>query len=184
MPKATKATIQARVEEVLAIRLDGAEFWHIREYVREKEQEDGSPWRLADGQKPLSDPQLWRYLARADRMIAESCRSSRKKLLRQHLAKRRNLYAKAVSQGDIRAASSLLKDEAELLGLYPAKGVILKSPTTDPVAEHVAQLRLAALSNPAAREALAALADALGGIDTSPHAADANGHASVNGTPE
>jgi len=45
-PKPTKAQVERRVAEVLAIRLDGAEFWHVREYVREKEREDGSPWRL------------------------------------------------------------------------------------------------------------------------------------------
>jgi hypothetical protein len=181
--KATKAIIQARVEEVLAIRLDGAEMWHVREYVREKEQEDGSPWRLAEGQKPLSDPQLWRYLAKADKLIAESCRSSRKKLVRRHLAQRRNLYAKAVSQGDARAALACLRDEAELLGLYPAKGVVLNSPPTDRVADPLAQLRIASLANPQARAALAALADAMGGIDQAPQNASTNGHA-TNGVPK
>jgi hypothetical protein len=121
--KATKAQVQARVEEVLAIRLDGAEFWHVREYAREKEQEEGSVWHLAQGQKPLSDGQLWRYLRRADQMIAASFRASRKKLLRRHLGWRRNLYAKAVSSGDYRAALAAARDECELLGLYPPKGV-------------------------------------------------------------
>ena len=125
--KATRAQVQARVEEVLAIRLDGAEFWQVREYAREKEREEGSHWYLADGQKPLSDAQLWRYIARSDRMIAESCRASRKKLLRRHLAQRRNLYAKAVSAGDCRAALAALRDEADLLGLYPPAKV---APTT------------------------------------------------------
>src|SRR5262249_57794260 len=101
--KATKAQIQTRIEEILRIRLDGAEIWDIREYVREKEQEQGSPWQLVDGQKPLSDSQLWRYIARADKEIAASCRASTKKLLRRHLAQRRSLYAKAVSAGDYRA---------------------------------------------------------------------------------
>jgi hypothetical protein len=123
--KATKAQIQARVEEVLRIRLDGAEFWDVREYAREQEQQAGSPWQLPPGGKPLSDGQLWRYIARADRMIAEGCRASRKKLLRRHLAQRRNLFAKAVSAGDYRTALAVARDEAELLGLYPAKGVEL-----------------------------------------------------------
>jgi hypothetical protein len=121
MSKATNAQIEARLTELLRIRLDGAEFWDVREYAREKEQEDGSAWKLAEGQKPLSDGQLWRYLARVDRIIAESCRASRKKLLRRHLAQRRNLYAKAVSQGDIRGAATVLKDLADLQGLYPPK---------------------------------------------------------------
>lgn len=132
--KATKAQLQARVEEVLAIRLDGAEFWHVREYAREKEQEEGSAWKLAEGQKPLSDGQLWRYIGQADKMMAESCRASRKRLLRRHLAQRRNLYAKAVSQGDVRSALACIADEARLLGLYdlPAGPASLPSATTAP----------------------------------------------------
>jgi hypothetical protein len=125
--KATKAQTQARVEEVLRIRLDGAEVWDLREYVREKELEPGSVWELPPGGKPLSDNQLWRYLAKADQFIAESCRASRKKLLRCHLAQRRNLYAKAVSSGDYRTALALLRDEAELQGIYPPKKI---APTT------------------------------------------------------
>jgi hypothetical protein len=124
--KATKAQVEARVTELLRLRLDGAEFWDIREYVREKEQQDGSPWRLPAGQKPLSDSQLWRYLARVDQRIAESCRASRKKLRRRHLAQRRNLYAKALAQGDIRAALAVLADTAKLEGLYPTEDEALK----------------------------------------------------------
>jgi hypothetical protein len=53
--KPTKAQVEARVTEILRIRLDGAEMWDVREYVREKEKEEGSVWQLAEGQKPLSD---------------------------------------------------------------------------------------------------------------------------------
>jgi hypothetical protein len=116
--KPTKEQIRQRIEEILRIRLDGAEIWDTREYVREKEQEPGSPWELLEGQKPLSDSQLWRYMARADKLISESCRASRKKLLRRHLAQRRNLFAKSVSQGDMRAALACLDSEAKLCGLF------------------------------------------------------------------
>jgi hypothetical protein len=118
MAKANKALIEARVTELLRLRLDGAEFWAVREYVREKEREDGSLWQLDEGEKSLSDSQLCRYLARVDQRIADSCHASRKKLLRRHLARRRSLYGKAVAQGDIRAALACLRDEAELEGLY------------------------------------------------------------------
>src|SRR5262245_16561978 len=124
---ATKAMKRARVEEILRIRLDGAEIWDAREYVREKEAEEGSAWHLKPGEKPLSDSQLWRYLAEADRLIAESCRASRKKLLRRHLAQRRNLYAKAILAGDHRTALAVLRDEAEMQGLYPPRKI---APTT------------------------------------------------------
>jgi hypothetical protein len=130
--KATKAIVQLRVDEILAIRLDGAEFWDVREYAREKEQEDGSPWKLDEGQKPLCDGQLWRYIARADKMIGESCRASRKKLLRRHLAQRRSLYAKSVSSGDFRAALACLRDEAELQGLYDPQAAPLDPKEGEP----------------------------------------------------
>jgi hypothetical protein len=132
-PRATRAQVLQRVEEVLRIRLDGAEFWDVREYAREKEKEAGSAWELKDGAKPLSDGQLWRYVGRADELIAASCRSSRKRLLRRHLAQRRNLTAKAISAGDYRAALAALRDEAELQKLYPSRRVELTGKRGGPV---------------------------------------------------
>jgi hypothetical protein len=129
--RATKAQMKARVEEILRIRLDGAEAWDLREYVREKVAANDPVW----GDQPLSDATLYRYIARADALIAESCRSSSKKLLRRHLAQRRNLFAKAVSAGDYRTALAVAKDEAELQGLYPPKKVAPTNPQgTEPYA--------------------------------------------------
>lgn len=118
MSKATKAVVDRRVAELLRIILDGAQGWDICEYVRENEQEKGSVWEVPEGGKPLSDSQIRRYAARASQLIAESTRAHRKKLLRRHLAKRRNLYAKAVNQGDIRAALACLDSEAKITGLF------------------------------------------------------------------
>jgi hypothetical protein len=154
-PKQTKAVVVRRVEEVLRIILDGAEFWDVREYAREMEAQEGSAWHLADGEKPLSDGQLRRYVTRAHKLIAESNRASRGKLLRRHLAQRRNLYAKAVSQGDVKAALAVLKDEADLLGLYdppPAPPPDGDAPLTGPadvvklLADTIRQLRNGRLS--------------------------------------
>jgi hypothetical protein len=116
--KATRAQVQGRIEEVLRLRLSGAEFWDLREYARQREREPGSAWERPADCKPISDGQLWRYVARADRLIVESCRASRKRLLRPHLAQRRHLYAQAVRQGDLRTALACARDEAELMGLY------------------------------------------------------------------
>jgi hypothetical protein len=116
--KATKAQIELRVNDLVTFRLDGAQFWHVREYVREKEKEPNSIWHRGEGQKPLSDATLWRYIGKADALIADSCRSSRKKLLRGHVAKRRNLFAKAISQNDLRTALAAADSEAKLLGLH------------------------------------------------------------------
>lgn len=113
--RATEAQTEKRIEELLAIRLDGAELWDVREYVREKVAAHDPVW----GKNPLSDSQLYRYLQRVDSHISESCKEARSKLLRRHLAQRRRLYARAVNVGDVRAALAALRDEAELLDLYP-----------------------------------------------------------------
>jgi hypothetical protein len=123
--KATKAQVTERVEQILRIRLDGAEFWDIREFAREKEKEAGPIW---GSERPLSDTQLYRYLERADKLIAQSCRSSRKRLLRRHLAQRCNLYAKALNSGDIRTALAVLADEAALLALYTYAAELAQQP--------------------------------------------------------
>jgi hypothetical protein len=123
MAKADKALAARRVDEILQIRLDGAQWWDVREYVREKEQEQGSAWYVAPGGKLLSDAMIRKYQEKADKIVQQSHEKSRKKLLRRHLAWRRHLYGKAVNAGDYRAALAAARDEAELLGLYPARGV-------------------------------------------------------------
>ncbi|MBI1913550.1 MAG: hypothetical protein HYS12_02160, partial [Planctomycetes bacterium] len=89
--KASKAQTELRLREIVRIRLDGAKVWDVTESVAEQEQTDGSPWKLARGETPLSRRQIERYLERADRLIVESTRESRKRSLRRHLARRENL---------------------------------------------------------------------------------------------
>jgi hypothetical protein len=168
--KPTKAQVEARVTEILRIRLDGAEIWDVREYVREKEKEEGSVWQLPEGQKPLSDSQLWRYIAKADNAAHESCRASRKKLLHRHLAQRRNLYAKAVSQGDVRAALAVLDSAAKLQSLFPT----VPKPTDE---QHPASAGGDEESG-AVLAALRAALDRRGGADRPPDGTGADGPAS------
>jgi hypothetical protein len=114
--KATRATIQARVEQVLRIRLAGAEFWDIRQYAAEEDPDTGRPWNV-------SARQLWRYIAAADNMLAQQLEKNRTKCLNRHIATRRALLARATQVGDYRTALAVARDEAELLGLYDlAKG--------------------------------------------------------------
>jgi hypothetical protein len=112
--KATEAQIRQRVEELLRLRLDGAELWTICEYVREKVEAKDPVWGIAQ----LSNSQIYRYLEKVDEQIAESCKGARNKHFRRHLAQRRSLYARAVNAADYRAALAILRDEAELLCLY------------------------------------------------------------------
>src|SRR5262249_14761776 len=160
-----KELVEARVRDLLRIILDGAEEgWDLCEFVREKEAEPGSPWHLAEGDKPLSYSQIRRYAARAERLIAESCRASHKRLLRRHLARRRNLYATAVRQGDVRAALACLDSEADLLGLFPPKKVAPTNPRGDqPYAPLTDEERAAALAALYARVGAAGGGPAAGG---------------------
>jgi hypothetical protein len=119
--KADPALVARRIDDVLRIRLDGAEWWDVRDFVREKEKEEGSAWFVPEDGAPLSDAQVRRYQLRADRLVQSSHERSRKKLLRRHLAQRRALYAKATTSGELRTALAVLQDEAQLLGLYPQK---------------------------------------------------------------
>ena len=129
--KASKATVELRLREVLRIRLDGAGIWDVTEYVAEQEATEGSPWKLAEDEKPLSRRQIERYVQRADRLIAESTRESRKRSVRRHLARRERMYGAAMNAGDVRTALAVLQDEAQLRGLYPPKTMKVKGAGKD-----------------------------------------------------
>jgi hypothetical protein len=131
--KATKVQIQLRIDDLVQFRLEGARFWDVRQYVTEKEKEPGSIWYRGENAKALSDATLWRYIRWADELIAEDTRSSRKKRLRLHIAKRQNLYAKAMSQGDTRTALAAADSEAKLLGLFPPRGVEMTGKDGGPI---------------------------------------------------
>jgi hypothetical protein len=134
-PRVDAATAQRRVDDLLRIRLDGAEFWDVREFVRQKEAEPDNHWTLAEDATPMSDRQLRRYIDRADAAIATSSKRGLNRLRKRHLAQRRNLYAKAVLTGDIRTALACLRDEAEMLGLYEkAKDNAQRDPAWDRLA--------------------------------------------------
>jgi hypothetical protein len=119
--KADKATVQARIEDIARVILDGAMPFQIGPYLSAQEQAGEPPWKLAEGAKPLSSRHIRRLVRRAEALIAEAARTNRKRLLQRHLAQRRALYARAVQSGDVRAALACARDEAELLGLYPSK---------------------------------------------------------------
>jgi hypothetical protein len=148
-----------RANDLLGVILDGAEAWDLITYVREREGEEDSPWKLADGEKPMSYSQIMRYRAMAERLIADSSRVSRKRLMRKHQAQRRKLYATAVQQGDVRAAAAVLKDLAELQGLYPPKKVA----PTNPAGDKPYDAQLSDADRAAALEALYARLGAPGG---------------------
>jgi len=146
-PHATELQVRQRVEELLRIRLDGAELWDIREYVREKVEAKDAVW----GEQLLSDSQLYRYLQRVNDLIEESCKGKRKQLFRIHLAKRRNLYAKAVAAADYRTALAIADSEVKLCGIGQAEELmrVLKAIKEEMKHQHSSQSE--AGSGPTAR---------------------------------
>lgn len=103
--KATKTTITQRIDEILRIRLDGAAFHDIVQYVAEK------GWGL-------KERQIRNYIKKADDLLVERRQRSRKRCLELHIARRESLYARAVNAADYRTALSVLADMARLNELY------------------------------------------------------------------
>jgi hypothetical protein len=123
-PRATDAELAARVEEVLYARLAGAEFHDLQGLAKEK------GWNV-------SDRQLWRYVALADARMEEAFQADREKAFCRHVLQRRALYARAMQDGDWRTCLAIAKDEAELLGLYPAKVTKLQGDPNAPLSVNV-----------------------------------------------
>lgn len=118
--KATKAVIRQRVEEVMKLRLLGAEFHDVRQYAAEEDADTGRPWNV-------SERQLWRYIAASDKLLDKYLEKDKAKLFNRHVAQRRALFARAMEAGDWRAALAVVRDEAEMLGLYSPMKI---APTT------------------------------------------------------
>ncbi len=106
MAKSDAATVKLRVEQVLGILLDGAQFHDIRDYAAQH------GWGV-------SDSQIKKYIGKANELLAEQVERKRSVVFAQHRAMRRSLYARCVNAADYGTARSVLADEAKLLGLYP-----------------------------------------------------------------
>lgn len=107
MAKADKSTVVRRTAEVLRLILAGGEFEDIRQYA------SAQGWKL-------SERQLRRYQESAHEKLAETIYRDQRQLLGRHLAQRRALYARAIKTSDVRTALNVLRDEANLEGLYPS----------------------------------------------------------------
>src|SRR5262245_44540262 len=108
--KSDRATVAKRVEEVLQLRLAGAEVWDILQYAAEQEP----PWNVGERQ-------IRNYIAAGDKLLEQSLEKDRERLLNRHLAQRRALLARCLAVADFKTALAVIKDEADLLNLYPPK---------------------------------------------------------------
>ncbi len=104
-PKSDNTTVAARVEEILRIRLDGAQFHDIVQYVTEK------GW-------DITERHVRNYIRKADNLLVERHDRNRKRAIAQHHARRESLYARSVNAADYRTALAVLADLAKIRGLY------------------------------------------------------------------
>ncbi|HEY7428595.1 MAG TPA: hypothetical protein VH682_30475 [Gemmataceae bacterium] len=81
----------------------------------------------------IGERQLCRYIAEADELLAADMERDRERLLAFHFAARRRVLMQALQSKDLTNARLVLTDEAELLGLYPAK--LTKIAPTNPTGD-------------------------------------------------
>ena len=105
--RSTKAEVNRRIWEIYKLRLGGAEFPDLREYVDAPDH----GWKV-------SNTQLRRYIAAADKLCERMFDAKASWLLSRHLLQRRQLYAHALGAGDFGTALRVLQDEAKLESLY------------------------------------------------------------------
>lgn len=145
--KSDQATIQQRVSELLTIRLQGAEWADIVQYASEK------AWGVGERQ-------LRNYVRKSDDLLAETLETHRGRLINRHVAQRRALYARCMAVSDYSNARAVLKDEAELLGLYPAKKTEVTGKDGGPI-----QTETVVMSDDERRATLESLLAAVGSTD-------------------
>lgn len=105
MHKSDKTTIALRVEEVLKIRLDGAQYHDVLQYA------STAGWGV-------SNRQVSNYILAADNLLAKRLDRNKRRSLARHLAQRDTLFARAVKAADHRTALAVIADKAKIEGHY------------------------------------------------------------------
>jgi hypothetical protein len=108
MPRSDKSTINSRVNDVLRLLALGAGLPEILQFA------SSHGWNV-------KDRQVRRYQELAYKRFAKTAHRNRKQLLGRHLQQRRTLFARCIKDNDNRTALYVLKDEAQLEGLYPGQ---------------------------------------------------------------
>jgi hypothetical protein len=114
MARATKAVVAQRIEEVLRLRIDGAEYHDVKEYA------SAQGWGV-------SARHVWNYMHQADDLLKERLEKDRDRLISRHVAQRRNLYSRALKAGQYAVALAVADSEAKLEQLFPGKVVNLNT---------------------------------------------------------
>jgi hypothetical protein len=111
--KATRAEIISRIEQVVELRLGGAEQAQVVEYGNARE------WSVG--------PRMIRkYIAAADKKIGKQAEQNRSRNIGLHIGRRMNVLRRAMANDDLKTALAVLKDLAALQALYPEQAVKLQ----------------------------------------------------------
>ena len=156
--RADRVEVAKRIEEVLRIRLDGAQFHDVFQFAAEKE------WGL-------SERQVRNYMRKADDLLVERMDRSRKRTIAQHLSRREALYARAVNAADYRTGLAVLSDLAKIQNLYAdsrdLKDLLKLAASQDArIRDLEDRLRAAALRDSAPTPPAVAPSGPLGGVGT------------------
>jgi hypothetical protein len=113
--KSSPATVRLRIAEITRMRLAGAEFADIVEYAGKKDHLNGKKsWNVGHSC-------IRKYISQSNADIARDLEKDRGVVLNMHMMQSRYLYARAIDQGDVKAALSVMVNEAKLHNLYPEK---------------------------------------------------------------
>jgi hypothetical protein len=116
-PTAEMLEVERRVEEIYRMLLAGATRSDIILYSTNPNSTsltNNPPWGVCDRQ-------IDKYIARAHAKFNKVVERRNSRLFNVHYARREDLYAKALNQGNIPAAHGVLKDCDTWLGLYPTQ---------------------------------------------------------------
>lgn len=104
--KVSKAEVARRVDEVALLRLEGAQQQDVVRHAAEK------GWGL-------QPHQVEKYIRRADALLIAARGRNLKHMIGLHLARREEIYRRAVEAKELRLALAALDSDAKLAGLYP-----------------------------------------------------------------
>lgn len=112
--KSDTKTVEQRIEEIYRLLLAGATRSDIILYssTPNTQAQSAPPWNV-------STRQIDKYIARAYEKFAAVVERRNERLFDLHFARREDLYAKALAQGNVQAAAGVLKDLDTFLGMYP-----------------------------------------------------------------
>ena len=115
-----------RVDTVLRLRLDGAQFHDLKAFANDTDAEGKADAARGGPAWNVSDADLWAMIGKADDLLVARAEKDRARAYAVAVARREALYARAVNAGDYSAALGCLKDIAQLQGTYPKVAELVK----------------------------------------------------------